>query len=92
MAFFKYLEETRPAINNLPRIYFPPSKIDALQSYRGVGRYSQWLQEALQRRGKVQLVNQAKISDIWHYLFFDLFRPFLRKGEINQKINNAKCH
>lgn len=86
VAFFKYLEETRPAINNLPRIYFPPSKIDALQSYRGVGRYSQWLQEALRRRGKVQLVNQAKISDIWHYLFFDLFRPFLKKPGRDQHL------
>lgn len=86
VAYFKYVEATRSITGEGLRVYFPTSKIDKLQTHRGVGRYRQWLLHSLTRQQKILAVSQPTSSEIHHYLFFDLYRKAIKKPPAGQKL------
>lgn len=57
----------------MTKVYFPESPFAKHQAHRGVGRYTLWLEEALQKIPQFALVEKASEADLLHYTFFDLF-------------------
>jgi glycosyltransferase involved in cell wall biosynthesis len=86
VAYLKYLENTRTLKGEQPSVYFPLSPVARLERERGVGRYGRWLQAELARRKVIQIAVRSSVSQIQHYLFFDLFRRSLKKPAAGQKL------
>ncbi|MBQ6154533.1 glycosyltransferase [bacterium] len=85
VAYAKYIESTRVVPDGKIRVYYPGNKTEA-KAGRGVGRYMNWLIEAVQQVNEVIVVNKRSQANIVHYLFFDLYRNTLKKVNKKQKL------
>lgn len=70
------------------RVLIDVQPLSSGHAVRGVGMYTRFLTEALERDGKIDVfrsgLEEIKKPDIVHYPFFDLFfptLPFLKKGK-----------
>ncbi len=86
-AYLKYCEEAQNKIGQEEiDIYVPVSQFAKLQNHRGIGRYTVYLQEYLQKFIDLNFDCQKNEAQIVHYHFFDLFTRSLSHKKSRQKL------
>jgi glycosyltransferase involved in cell wall biosynthesis len=64
--------------SNMPlKVFLDQSPLSNGHAIRGIGMYTRFLHEALQKDKSIELVESAKEAQVIHYPFFDLFSPSL---------------